>query len=105
MLDINLVRTEIPEVTVVPEKIRLMVRKLLDAEGIPYRQVYMFDQNNYQEDWPSIIVYNGKEYSDENYAFVTTVTRKSLFDAAEKLWLKGPEDIDEWEEEKKRRGE
>jgi hypothetical protein len=26
------------------------------------------------------------------------------FDAAEKLWMKGPEHIDEWEEEKKKRG-
>jgi hypothetical protein len=105
MLDINLVRTETPEVTVVPRKIRMMVLKLLDSEGIPYKQVFQFDRANYQEGWPGRITYNGQVYSDRNYAFITTVTQESLFDTAEKLWLKGPQDIDRWEEEKRKRGE
>jgi hypothetical protein len=100
---LDLVRTETPEATVVPSRIALKVRDLLEVAEIPYEQISTYDPYNYQEDWPGIVTYHGRVFDDHNYAFVTTVTRESLFQAAEDMFYMSADEIRQHVAENKKR--
>jgi hypothetical protein len=93
---LELEKTTTPEVTVVPYKIRMRVCELLDANEIPYKQISQDDPDEFRDGWPTWIIYCGKEYTDNNHAFVTTVTSKSLFKAAEDMHGMTPKQIREY---------
>lgn len=88
---LNLVSTNEPEVTVIPRRILLKVKYLLEKRNIPYTQV---NERDFEEDWPGGCIYRGTTFLDDVWGIVAPVTRESLFKAAEDMWHMSPDEIE-----------
>jgi hypothetical protein len=80
---LELVKTETPQVTVIPKRIMLKVLDLLDKRGIEHREVHQYD---FEEGWPGWAVYRGETFSENVYAIIACVTPESLIKAAEDMY-------------------
>jgi hypothetical protein len=80
---LELVKTETPQVTVIPKRILLKVLDLLDKRNIHYEY---FIQNDFKNGWPGWAVYRGETFSKNVYAIVACVTPESLIKAAEDMY-------------------
>jgi hypothetical protein len=87
---LELVKTETPQVTVIPSIILLNVRDLLDKRGIPFRQVYQYD---FEDGWPWGCTYRGEYYSEDVFAIIACVTPESLTKAAEDMFFLDHDEI------------
>jgi hypothetical protein len=92
---LDLVRTNEPEATILPSRICLKVRDLLNAAGISFKEISMYDIDHYKDEWPGWIRYRGELLTDHNYALIATVTKESLFKAAEDMYHMEVEEIQE----------
>lgn len=90
MFQPNLIQTETPEITVIPTRILLKVRDLLDKRKITYRVISKYDL---PDGAPSMCTFLGKEHRDFIYGIECCVTRESLLKAAEDLYHVSPNEI------------
>jgi hypothetical protein len=87
---LELVKTETPQVTVIPYIILLNVRDLLNKRNIPFKQVAWDD---FEEGWPWGCTYRGEYYVDDTFAIIACVTPESLTKAAEDMFFLDHDEI------------
>jgi hypothetical protein len=87
---LELVKTETPQITVIPYIIVTKVRELLDERGISFKQVAWDD---FEDGWPWGCTYRGEYYVDDSVAIIACVTTESLAKAAEDMFFLEHDDI------------
>lgn len=80
---INIIKTDEPQLCILPNIAAMKVKDFLDQRKIEYRCV---GQENFEDRWPGGCIYRGKEYTRFVQAIITCVDSNCLLEIAEQLY-------------------
>lgn len=80
---INIIKTDEPQVCILPNIAAMKVKDFLDQRKIEYRCV---GQEKFEDGWPGGCIYRGKEYTCFVQAIITCIDSEHLLEIAEQLY-------------------